>query len=410
MMKIFEKNLRKIGCRRAEQAESRYEYLRDSERQQAIIVKDMMEQWFEAYCQAVKDTEKIKDLGARLQENDDIQFLGAFTELYVFILLKNFGYEIIAEKTVKNGTKPDFLVKMLDGKELYIEVTTFSEGKFNKDRKRAISLIVDKINKKIKSLKYAVKLSWHGIPLENDVNLRVLKDIQKWIDDPKSPFIRELDDWTLVLEALELPEQKCDSDNEIIAYIANSKIQCYSNKDFQYDEIVEKSGDFLTDIKKALTDKAKKYGKLEKPYIIVLNLLSNEIPESIVEYAILSEILNGYRTSRSFFNKQTNVNGVLVSFNLDPFNMMDGAIPRKESLYFINPNATKAFDYTDFRKLFSKEIFKKNIHRLDRTKVLTHLDLPKNKWDKALKDEDPDSKFKNAVNWMQNYLINLNIK
>ena len=114
----------------------------------------------------------------------------------------------------------------------------------------------------------------------------------------------------------------------------------------------------------------------------------------MVEDAVLGEtITNRTRISLSFLYEHTNVNGVLVFSNLDPWNMMDGITPRKESLYFINPNAKEDFDHRDFRSLFSNKPLKENIHRLDRKKLSVHLGLPQEKWNLALKDEDPDSKL-----------------
>ena len=197
-MKIFE-GTKQIGNRLAEQAERQYEYLRDSGRSTAIIIRNIMEQWFEVYCLEVSDIRKINDLRARLQSKDDLQFLGAFTELYVFILLKKFKHEIAAEEVVGNGTKPDFLVK---DESLYVEVTTFSEGEFNVKRTKAYKLIAHKINKKVKSVNYAISLYWRGQPIENDINPTILSEIQKWIDSPNSlTFVKNFNSWSLTLSA-----------------------------------------------------------------------------------------------------------------------------------------------------------------------------------------------------------------
>jgi hypothetical protein len=219
-------------------------------------------------------------------------------------------------------------------------------------------------------------------------------------------FEKFFDGWTLSLTALQIPEPKHSHNNGIIASFSNSKIQCYSNNNFQHDEKTENVGDFLSDIKKTLAKKAKHYGELNNPYIIILNVLSNNIFQSVIEDALLNETLkNGRRALSPFLSKQTNVNGVLVFYNLDPWNMMDSNIPRKESLYFINSNASEGFDHGNFRNLFGNKPLRKNVHILDRTKLSVHLNLPQEEWCNALKKEDPDSKHKKAVDWMQNWLL-----
>ncbi len=413
-MRVFEEPSRQIGHRLANQDESSYEYLRDSKRSMASILRNLIEKWFDTYSSVVSCNKKKNDLLARLRKQDNMQFLGAFTELFIFILLKNFNNEIIAEEELCNGTRPDFIVKTPAGEEFYVEVTTISEKEFNEGRKIAINLIIDKINNKIKSSKYAINFSWHGIPFANDLNKEVLSEIHQWIKNPNDvEFTKEFNNWTLTLLAIEVLEPR-KSENGIIAAFNNSKVQCYSKnfkiKEFDPDTKIENVSDFLTEIKKALDDKAKKYGGLNKPYIIVLNLLSDKISESIVNDAILCETLkNENRISQSFFSKRTNVNGVLVSFNLNPFNLMDGNLPRKESLYFINPNATKKLDHCDFRRLFGSEPFRENVHRLKRINLSEHLKLPQKEWQDALEQEEPDSKSKKALDWMQSYIKNFKL-
>lgn len=409
-MKIFEEATREIGNRPANQAESKYEYLRDSKRPITEIIRNFMEKWFELYQISIATDKKINDLASRFRSKDDFQFLGAFTELYTFVFLKNFGFEIIAEEETQNGKRPDFLVKTPNSDEFYVEVTTVSDGKFSNDREKAVKIVVDKIDQKIKSANYDIELKWSGKCCENDVNPKVLREIQSWIDSPNnSIFKREFCNWTLELSPI-LVSEKSNS-TKIVSYIFNPKVQCFSNKDFQPDTGIENVGDFLSSIKETLTEKATHYGELGKPYIIIINILSNWVTESVVEDAVLSETLkNGTRISSPFFSKQTNVNGVLACFNLDPGNIMDGYTPRKELLYFINPNATEDFNHYDFKLLLDNELFRENVWKLNRTKLLLHLGLAQKEWNDALVQEDPGSKRKNSINWMQNCLKNFDLK
>jgi len=398
-MAIFEES-KNAHNRVAGQAEPLYEYFRDSKRQLQVIIRNTIEGWFKVY-QSTADSDKIKDLERRLQSKDDNgQFLPAFTELYVFILLKNNGYEVIPEKEVGNGKKPDFLVKKPNGEEFYVEVTTVSEGKFNTTRNRAINLIIDKINKRIKS-NYYVHLIWEGNPLENDITPKVLKDIQTWVDRPKGisssrefPASPSTPQWSLRLEIL---RAKRERGGKFIAWISNSKVQNYSAKKFRPNEIIEGGSDILTAIKEKLGDKATHYGELGKPYVIVVNILSDNVDKSIVQDAILSVTLE---RKTPFFSKYKNVNGVLFFSNLKPQNMM---MNERNHIYFDNLIAQESFNHDVFKKLYKPYKAQKKAgvlnspenlepgYILDHKKLSTHMKVPQQAWDKALELDNPDN-------------------
>lgn len=260
-----------------------YEYARDSNTKSSILRRQFFEKLFEAYQdeEINASNEKINTLIQSFRNTRNKQLhLSVFYELFTFWLFYKLDCSIQAEKKMRTGRVIDFLMSK-QNEEFYVEVTSLQ-----KKENVPIHIIVDKINKNVKSLKYLihVKDSLHGF-CEEDVDKKVLKKIQKWIDNEKdqkdfimSFDIRSYDDlekklnsgnmgerfqalcmklkdsgWTLHLSKWKRDPEGIDSSDRIVAFSPSGTVVISPES-----------------LRNTIKEKNNKYGSLDKPYILVI--------------------------------------------------------------------------------------------------------------------------------------------
>jgi hypothetical protein len=363
------------------------------------MLRQIMNSWFEEYNQEIQDFSKVNDLKARFRSKKDPQHLEAFFELYLFILLKRLGFHVITEPIIPGySTKPDFLATChKTGKQFYLEATTVTEGNINFKRDKAILLVADKINKNIPCSIYAINLDWYGECFEHNINKEVIKKIENWVRDVNviNPIEFSFKDWFLRLTAIKVssPIQR------IVAKIGNIKVQSLSHKtDINIDAFAENRMDATSRIQNAILGKSKKYGKLDKPYIIAINVHSyffNRIDlfEALLGREVVHFYENGTITEDRLEdgiwqkNKETIstfVNGVLSFFNLTPWTMFAlNESSQNVPLFLLNPHSQEAFSFPEFISLVDE-----NSYLLDMKKLQNIMRLPEEEWRKALEADE----------------------
>jgi hypothetical protein len=248
---------------------SSYQYLNEGNGALNEFIRNLIEKWFYVYSSTVKEPKTV-DLKKRFQSDKPDQHIAAFFELYLFTLLHKSGFEIEVEPLINGKRRIDFLVtNPKTGEQFYLEATTISEGEVNNKRETALNSVKDKINKQIKSPKYAINLRWFGHCKENDISKRIIKEINEWIKDPQSGYEKLFESWHLQLEACRVSKPY----ERIIASSANIKPQSLSKKtNIILDEPIESRMDTIKLIRDKLKEKTK-YVNLEKPYIIAIVLI-----------------------------------------------------------------------------------------------------------------------------------------
>jgi hypothetical protein len=376
--------------------ESYWDYITSSNRDICKLIKSYIEQWINIYNNNKSATkEKKKDLLNRLKSKKRDQFIAAFFELYIFMLFTNLGFDVEIEPVLDDNSKPDFLVTNIETKDqIYIEVTSISEGEINSKRETSINCIKDKINKQIASDKYTISLYWYGICVENDINKMVVNEIKNWIAKPTSCYEKQFDNWYLKLEAKEVTKP-C---KRIIAMRMNEKVQCLSQKSkLTLDNPVEYSMNASELIKKGLTGKTK-YDDLKQSYIIAINTLGHFFDTINLEEALFGtecivheESLNGFeerfcRQKDGFFStkKSDNVSAILCFFNLKPFSLVDlsetSSSKKKNPKIYINSSAIYPINSKFIAKLKNHN---SNSSDLDLNKLYDVIGINKEDWIKS---------------------------
>ena len=176
-MPIFSEMQRSFTGPRA-YAEPQFDYLDRSARPEAERVRAAMEAWYRPFL------DDNDDLRNRLRSPDDVQFLGAAFELYIFALLGGLGYQIEVHPEAGGGraTRPDFLITDRNGHSQYVEVTLATD---TSQQARAASTrmahVYDAINR-IKCANFYLHLDIDGKPRTSPRTRKLQRDLEAWLD------------------------------------------------------------------------------------------------------------------------------------------------------------------------------------------------------------------------------------
>ncbi len=395
-------NYERTDCSTKEaERESHYEYLNKSASPTISLIRQTLENWFSVYF--ATDPEEAIKLKSRLKDKDDYQHYRAFFELYLFILFKNLGFKVEIEPSLTTSSKkPDFLVTdPKTGNYFYLEATTVCEGDTNVQRENQISLIKNNINKKIKSSTYAINLYWYGSCTKSEFDkTKCITEIQEWIKNPETPYVKEFNQWVLKLEAVKInnPLEK------IVEMDTNSKVQCLNKRTkIDLEGMVENRMDSIERIRQALDNKkASVYRDLKAPYIIAVNMLG--IYFSDKENISLQEALLGKEKICSFSTpegaetrcirlpdgfwseqKNQNVSGVFSFSNLRPNQIYEHMNIQTPALV-ANSTPTYPFEFKEIFELFDTHR-EKYEYIGNPKKFLSVLCLNEDDWEKAKQDD-----------------------
>lgn len=252
-------------------AEPEFHFLNRSARKYAANIRDVLETWFNRY----PDSEK-NDLYERFRSIDDRQHYGAFFELFLHEMLIRLKCKVISHsETNADSTKlPDFLVTCPNGDKFYLEAVV-STNKSEEDwkRQKILNIVYDLLDKKYDSPNFFIGINILVLPKTQPPSKRICKFLDehfKALDPDEMGEIMkgglhklphrtfEHDDWEI--EFYPIPKAK-ESRGKEGSRPVGSKMG-------RVQKVM--TGEFL---RKALISKAKRYGKLEYPFIIAVNSL-----------------------------------------------------------------------------------------------------------------------------------------
>jgi len=261
-MQLFEEKNR-IHEKPATHNEDTYDYYDRSARTDVSKVRDVLNIWFDEY----PDKEK-PEIKSRFRKT----FSSAFYELFVFNLFKNQGFDILIHPKVPNSNRrPDFLLSK-NGVEFYLEAKVAKgESEEQEAYKKRINQIYDSINT-IKSPNFYFRIEELDLktkiqPSTKQIRSTIENELQKFDADEVSELIKSsgfdrsprisLEDNNLKL-AISLipkdPEHRNHNGRPIGVYQHGAYL-----------------GGEQESIKTSFKKKAKRYGKLDKPYIVCIN-------------------------------------------------------------------------------------------------------------------------------------------
>lgn len=349
---IFQ-NIKRTDFGSSQHSESSYSYLNRSARPEAETIRNVINKWFVKYPIKCK-----KDLKSRIKSDDDIQHTSGVFELYLHELFLRLGYflEPHPKTAGKKKTKPDFLVSNDVGEKFYLEATIAKEFAQEDPANSRLNQLLDTINK-IKSFNYFLNLDINGLP-QTPVPGRKLK--------------RQIESWLSALDVSEL-ERQCsekgykdfpyfDFTHEGLFIRFKPSLRKKEKRNKPVKNIIgsySNGGRFHNSslpLRKAITAKGTKYGKLQYPLVIAVNALTLQLHRIDIMNTLYGEEQFVYRVGDSSGSHEmirakngvwngptgiryTRISGILIGFDIRPW-----TIGARELWLYINPWAAKTLN------------------------------------------------------------------
>ena len=309
---------------RANRLEAKYGWWNRSARPEIARVRDALEKWFAAYPSAESET-LSKRFRSKTSETHD----SALFELYVHEQLRKAGYRVSCHPSVENSRcTPDFLAQREGGLDLYVEAVLAgpsAEAKAKARLKDAVTEAVDSFQ----STHFAVSMKLKGTPTSYPRVRHLKNEIQKWLGAVEreilaatnAPALPSQFVWNAVGLRLQL--------TPILMPAREGKRRLLA---FQSGEMFCEPSDHPW-ITRAVTKKPKRYGVLNLPYLIAINVL--DLPLS--RGAVLHALQKGWGTKSKPKNRR--VSGVLLATIWNPLSAV-----ARDLVYVANPNAFRPLD------------------------------------------------------------------
>ena len=235
-------------------------YLNRSGRPEAACVRQLVENWLTRYPANHRGA-----LIARLRSSIDDQHRSAFFELFVHEFLLVRGHQILAIEPKLSHTKksPDFLVKAKEGHCLYLECVLATGRSQNEVAAQARLKQVLTALDRTSSPRHFLALTVHGVPTAPISIKAMTKALQVWIaalpdgdSAMNTPFFTHNEHGaTFIIRAF--PRRNPGRADRAIG------VQSIPPRQVTVDD----------DLKSALKEKANRYGKLDRPYVVAVNAL-----------------------------------------------------------------------------------------------------------------------------------------
>lgn len=306
-----------------------FDCINRSSSKEAADIRKAINKWFSFYPK----NEKPEFL-SRIQTNEDQEFLSAFSELYIYNLCRLLGFKIKVHPKLDNNSekKPDFLLSYRN-EEVIVESVLANEMSYQEKRaEKIINVLLDSIDK-IKSNNYLLSIDLDGTPTKNINSKTLVMELQKWLNslnhnEVNSNYInpnhhqiyREFLLEGLNIEVSAIPKPTNYDNNKGIVGVISPEVVWNNTAHF---------------IGRAVDRKATRYGKLNKPYILVINIQSVFCGTYNITEALFGtkKSDNNFNCNETFFpimerdnvgklspKKNTRLSGVMILNNLQPWN------------------------------------------------------------------------------------------
>ncbi len=281
-MNLFD-NLQRKYLGPADYAEPRFSFLNRSARPAVRKIRELLEYWFEQFPDSGK-----RDLLSRFRSDDDRHHLGAFFELYCHALLTRQGYtaELHPDGIQEGLSHPDFLVKKAGKPLFYLESTVLAESDEEKAGQARLDQVYDAL-KRLDSPDFFIGIEIEQSPKHPPSAARLrsflARNLQELDPDDLTQImaaggLEALPRWIYVdndwkIELFPIPKPK---DVRGRADIRPVGLRSYGYKG------IDCHGPLL----KTFTSKASRYGVLDSPYVIAVNVIHTFIDEIDVDSAL----------------------------------------------------------------------------------------------------------------------------
>lgn len=318
-----------------------FNFLNRSSSDEAEFARKVIEEWFSYYPK-----NEQSEFLTRIQTNNDQEFISTMFELYIYDLSRQLGFEITIHPEMDNNNKkrPDFHLRS-EYEEFYLESTTTNElSPKEKRAEKIINIFLDSINE-IKSKDFFISINPEGVPTKPINSNKIVNDLRTWLssldyDEVERNFSKGRYDQIskeyitdeVVFEISIIPKYKNRGETERLI-----GSQMYEAKWLNTKEA----------IRKVIEKKATRYGELNKPFILAINVIALSCDTTDVMEALFGTEKYIYRFTENetlppIFTRvndgkfspkiNTRLSGVLVVENLNPWN-----IHNKIPVLYLNP-------------------------------------------------------------------------
>lgn len=283
-MPLFEE-FERAETRPRRQNEASFDYMNVSARPGIHEIRELLERWFEhlpANAQA--------DIQSRFTCRDPAQHESAFFEMYWHELLLSCGYEVEIHPTLPDvTTNPDFLSLQNCERQFYVEATlAMPPGDPAADRR--VAELHDTLDR-MDSPDYFLEVQFRGMPQGNIRGRVVREKLERWLrtcDHAEISRLYQQRDYEKV-PTLTWTEQGCTltftpipkgpqfrgqpGARPVGMVMPQEMLQLHTNDD----------------IKAAIDGKATKYGDLDRPLIVAINVLDDFCDDDDIWNALFGE-------------------------------------------------------------------------------------------------------------------------
>lgn len=334
--------------------ESDFDYLDRSGQRDADRVRQFLNEWVSHFPET-----EVKGLISRIKSGNKTEFNSATFEIFLYALVKGLGGEIEVHPKLENGSvkRPDFLVQMPSGEEFYLEATLAGQDSKSKRAAAQRTNVVFEIIDKIDSPNFRIGVVTSSDPETPPPSRKLRRAIEEWLSqlDPDTvsrdvenaiakdkdgggriifpEMTWEYEGWCVKFEAYPVKLER-----RVGGQRAIGRIRCEG----QWNNIDE-------DLKDAICSKGSRYGDLDRPFIIAVNVnrrfisRMNEVEALFGQERLIyrptkacDPLTKEYENNGAWYGpkgpRYTRVSGVWIFGALSPWNI----VTTRNRLYF-NP-------------------------------------------------------------------------
>lgn len=210
----------------------------------------------------------------RRMRRSNSEFFAVFTEIFVNYYLKQAQYSLLDIESELSDvpTKPDFVFKSPHGAELYVEATsTFSLSEIQQ-KNRLVLKALEQYMRNIQIGPFQVMVTWKG----DDQVILDFDSARQRLFDELIPNIRA--------KRLSKFSFSFTKSTHIKVQVTRARLGRATQWYFGTERVYSNSHKHLRD---ALSGKASRYGKLGKPFLVVVNSLADHIDEVDFQDAVV---------------------------------------------------------------------------------------------------------------------------
>jgi hypothetical protein len=250
------------------ESQSTFAYYDRSARPAMVEFRKMIQGWFNRF----PDEDK-KDLRERFRSPKEPNHVGAFFEIYLHELFNRLGFELEPHPTIRGcGTHPDYVVSDHGVNQFYLEATLAGlPSQQEQGANTRMGIVYDAINT-IESPNFFVRLELKGAPNTAPPTQTLRRDLTGWLASLNPDYILQLHSAGRGSEIPFFPWQHERGSLLFRPVPKSSKLRGQPGVRPLGMRMPE--GGWLNthgEIRKAIENKAKKYGELELPFIIAVN-------------------------------------------------------------------------------------------------------------------------------------------